>query len=82
MQWVESFKSECSSFEEAQPTLRECEDILSLCDKVVAQVRIPLLIQNAVNARHADGSCLEYGLKYHLEQMENAVGESDCMPAP
>eukprot|EP00012_Vannella_robusta_P010785 CAMPEP_0206204768 /NCGR_PEP_ID=MMETSP0166-20121206/13757_1 /ASSEMBLY_ACC=CAM_ASM_000260 /TAXON_ID=95228 /ORGANISM="Vannella robusta, Strain DIVA3 518/3/11/1/6" /LENGTH=93 /DNA_ID=CAMNT_0053624531 /DNA_START=1 /DNA_END=278 /DNA_ORIENTATION=+ len=27
------------------------------------------MIQNARNARRADGSCLEYGLDYHLRNM-------------
>ena len=51
----------------------QCEETLDLYRKVVDKVRIPLLIQNARNARKKDGSCLEYGLEHHLKGFNASV---------
>ena len=52
--------------------MEECEKALALFSQVVDPVRIPLLIQNARNARKPN-SVLEYGLDYHLTKLRNAV---------
>ena len=73
MQWLEDFKSKCGEYEEANETIQECENALALHRRVVDSARVPLLIQNARNARRADGSCLEYGLDYHLKNLSGQV---------
>ena len=60
-------------YTEAQETINECENALNLYKTIVDPLRIPLLIQNARNARRKDGSCLEFGLDYHLEKFNNMV---------
>ena len=60
-------------YTEAQETINECENALNLYKTIVDPLRIPLLIQNARNARQKDGSCLEYGLEYHLKNLSSAV---------
>lgn len=39
----------------------------------MAEVKVPLMVQNARNAKRAQGSCLEYGLKNHLSNFVGAV---------
>ena len=73
IQWLETFKSKFAEYEQSQVTIRECDSILEKYRSVVDPVRIPLLIQNAKNARREQGSCLEYGLDYHLKGFTNAV---------
>ena len=73
MEWLEDFKSQFERYEEAQEIIRECESALEVYTKVVESVRIPLMVQNARNARQKDGSCLEYGLEYHLKNFNAAV---------
>ena len=60
-------------YTEAQETINECENALNLYKTIVDPLRIPLLIQNARNARRKDGSSLEFGLDYHLEKFNNMV---------
>ena len=74
VEWLEDFKSKLGEYQEAQETIGECEKALDLYSSVVGSVRVPLLIQNARNARQKDGSCLEYGLEYHLKNFVGAVG--------
>ena len=76
LQWLEDFKIKCGQFEEAKETIEECEAVLELYKKVVGAIKIPLDIQNARNARTKDGSCLEYGLEYHLRNFKSAVNHS------
>ena len=73
IQWVEDFRSRFEQYEEAQATLDECDAVLAQYKAVVGAVKIPLDIQNARNARTADGSCLEYGLSHHLERFKAAL---------
>ena len=73
VEWLESFKSNYSQYSESYKTIEECEDTLKKYNEVVESVRIPLAIQNARNARCKDGSCLEYGLDYHLNNFNSAV---------
>ena len=73
VEWLEDFKSKLGQYEEALETIEECEKALELYKKVVDSVRIPLMIQNARNARKNDGSCLEYGLEYHLRNFIGPV---------
>ena len=73
VEWLEDFKSKHGEYDEAKETIEECEKALELYSKVVEAVRVPLMIQNARNARQKDGSCLEYGLKYHLDHFNSAV---------
>ena len=73
VQWLEDFKSKFAQYEQAKPTIDECEAVLELYNKVVNAVRVPLEIQNARNARTNDGSVLEYGLEYHLRNFKSAV---------
>ena len=76
LQWLQGFKSQFENNPAAQETIDRCESALSLYTNVVEAAKIPLAIQNARNARRADGSCLEYGLDYHIKQMNGAV--SNC----
>jgi hypothetical protein len=73
VEWLEDFKSKFEQYKEAAETIKECEQTLEKYQEKVESVRIPLAVQNARNARSADGSCLEYGLKYHLEHMHSAL---------
>ena len=73
VEWLEDFKSKLGEYEQAKETIDECEKALELYHKVVEAARIPLMIQNARNARSNDGSCLEYGLEYHLRNFNGAV---------
>ena len=73
VEWLEDFKSKLGDYEEARETIAECESTLDRYKQVVEAVRIPLMIQNARNARRADGSCLEYGLEFHLKNFNAAV---------
>ena len=70
--WLEGFKAKFKT-QHAAATIDKCENVLSLYDSVVGAAKIPLEIQNAVNARRADGSNLEYGLEYHLQRFESAL---------
>ena len=78
VEWLEDFKSKLGHVQEAEETIRECESALEVYTKVVESVRIPLMVQNARNARQKDGSCLEYGLQYHLKNFNAAV--RICLP--
>ncbi len=73
VQWLGDFKARLGDYKEAEETLAECESALSLCSTTLEAIRIPLAIQNARNARTAQGSVLEYGLATHLERMTNAL---------
>ena len=73
LQWIEDFKSKFGQYEQAQSTIEEVDQVLELYNKVVGSVRIPLMIQNARNARTKEGSVLEYGLEYHLNGFKSAV---------
>ena len=73
MEWLEDFKSKFGEYLESHETVEECEALLETYNNVVEAVRIPLMIQNARNARKADGSCLEYGIEYHLKNLNAAV---------
>ena len=68
-----TFKANFEQYEQAAPTIEKCEAVLSLYDSVVGAAKIPLAIQNAVNARRADGSNLEYGLEHHLDRFKGAL---------
>ena len=71
---MEDFKSKLGEHDEAQETIKECEETLDLHKKVVDGGKVKLMVQNARNARHKDGSCLEYGLEYHLKNFVGPVG--------
>ena len=73
VQWLEDFKTKAGEYDEATSTIEECEKALSLFKKVVGKVKGTLLVQNARNARRADGSVLEYGVEYHLRGFVGAV---------
>ena len=73
VQWLEEFKSKLGEYDEAKSTIEECENCIALYNKVVGAARVPMMIKQARNARRNDGSCLEYGLEYHLKQMNSAV---------
>ena len=73
VQWLEDFKTKAGEYDEAIPTIEECENALTLYKNIVDKIRIPLLVQNLRNARRADNSCLEYGLEYHLRGLKSAV---------
>ena len=76
VEWLEDFKSKLGEYNEAQETIKECESALELYNKAVESVRIPLMVQNARNARQKDGSCLEYGLEYHLKNFIGPVSQT------
>ena len=73
VEWLEDFKSKLGEYEQSLETIQECEAALTLYKNVVGAVRVPLMVNNARKARRADGSCLEYGLDYHLERFVGAV---------
>ena len=73
VQWLETFKSSFGEYQESQETIDECEKLLQTYRMVVDSIKIPLMIQQARNARQKDGSCLEYGLDYHLKALNDSV---------
>ena len=73
VQWLEDFKSKYAQYDEAKATIDECEEVLELYNKVVNAAKIPLEIQNARNAKSLNGSCLQYGLEYHLQNFKGPV---------
>lgn len=56
-------------------TIAECLKALELFKRIVEPLRIQLKVQNARNAKRAEGSLLEYGLKYHLEIMNKELAK-------
>ena len=76
LEWLEDFKSNYQQYNEAQETIQKCESLLDNYTSQVQKVKIPLDIQKARNARKSDGSNLEYGLEYHLKQMNNLVNNN------
>ena len=74
VEWLEDFKSKHGEYLESVQTVEECETALDKYQTVVEKVRVPLMIQNARNARKKEGSCLEYGLEYHLKGFNASVG--------
>ena len=73
LEWLESFKSQYNQYEQAWPTIEECELTLQKYNEIVQKVKIPIEIQKAKNAKAKDGSVLEYGLDYHLRNFGGAV---------
>ena len=73
VQWLENFKANVGELQEAAATIEECEAVLTDYKNIVEKARIPLLIQNLRAARRADGSCLEYGLDFHLRGFNSSV---------
>ena len=78
VQWLEDFKCKHGENPESRDTIAECDNAISLCDSKLVAIRVPLMIRTARNARRKDGSCLEYGLKYHLEHFTSAVSIRFC----
>ena len=76
VEWLEDFKSKFQQYSESEEIISRCESLLEKYHKQVDKVKIPLEIQKARNARSKDGSSLEYGLDYHLQQMNNLVSIS------
>ena len=76
IEWLEGFKASFMEYEEAQNCIQECEAALQLYRSVIDPIRVPLMIQNARNARAKHGSCLEFGLEYHLKNFLAAVCHS------
>ena len=71
--WLEDFRSKFEIFPASEPIIVECEKHLVSFEEVVNPIRIPLSIQNARNARKADGSVLHYGLDFHLKGFTKEV---------
>ena len=81
IEWLEGFKAKYQQYEQARETISTCEDLLDKYRTVTDPYRVPLLIQNARNARKAQGSCLEYGLDYHLRSFHSAVSKDTIQPS-
>ena len=75
LEWLENFKSDLGSYSESISTIKECEEVLSQSGSFIRGLEDSLLVKLARNARQADGSCLEYGLDYHLERLVKALRE-------
>ena len=73
IEWLEGFKSSFMEYDEATSCIQECEALLDKYREIIDPIRVPLMIQNARNARRKDGSCLEFGLDYHLKNFTAAV---------
>ena len=73
VEWLENFKSKLGDYSESAAVINECEVVLELYKKVVDTVKIPLMVQNARNARTKEGSCLEYGLDHHLTSFKGQL---------
>ena len=73
IEWLEGFKAKYQEYDEATKTIEECETTLESYRTITDPYRIPLLIKNAIHARKAQGSCLEYGLEFHLTRFVAAV---------
>ena len=73
---IEDFKSEFGEYEEALPTLEEANSVFDLYQTVIGKIAIPIAVQNERNARRAQGSVLEYGLDYHIKQLNSELALS------
>lgn len=73
---LESFKSEFQEYSEAKEIITKAESAIDKYHSFVSSVAIPLQLQNARNARKADGSNLEYGLSYTLNQLKQELSHS------
>ena len=71
--WFDAFNAEFDGVPAAKATHKQVHKALKLYKKKMAEVRVPLLVKKARNARRADGSVLEYGLEHHLNGFVNAV---------
>ena len=60
-------------YEEAQPVIEEVNDGFQLYNDVIVPAKASIDVARAVEARKANGSVLEYGLKWHLEKFVDAV---------
>jgi hypothetical protein len=79
--WLENFKSQFTSAAEATETINQCQTALSKYQKIVGPLRQAVEIQEAVNARKADGSALEYGLTHHLTRMTDVLQKGTTIPS-
>ncbi len=73
VEWLEDFKSKYGEHKEASATIDEVYEVLALYIEKTEAVKIPLLVRNARNARKSDGSVLEYGLVFHLKNMNQSL---------
>ena len=73
VQWLEDFRSRFGLYEEAIPIINEAESALQLYRTTIGAAKVKVDIQKARDAKRAEGSILEYGLKYEVEQLTNAV---------
>jgi hypothetical protein len=76
--WLDDFRNRyysliMAAYADALSILNEGEELKDMFATKVQPLKIIVTIQNARNARTADGSCLEYGLKYHLDNMKSAL---------
>ena len=67
--WLEDFRSKYEIYNEAQPTIEECESTIKNSTLVLEPIKAPLLIQNARLCRDT----LPYGLDFHVKKLKTAV---------
>jgi hypothetical protein len=72
-QWLEAFKSKFAEYEESADIIGQVDTALSLFQSVVGKGKAKVEIQRAIEAKRAQGSVLEYGIKWHLERFNNRV---------
>ncbi len=68
IQWLENFKAQFFEYpNEIQETVTKVEDALHMYKHKIGAAMVGVKIQKAIEARHADGSVLEYGLNWQLD---------------
>ena len=72
-QWLEDFKSKYGDHEDAKEIINEVETAMKSYVTNIVSAKAKIEIQKAVEARRAQGSVLEYGLKYHLDNFVRPV---------
>jgi hypothetical protein len=73
VEFLADFQSKLGEYDEARPVIAKCNKALVLFQEKVGNLKVTLEIQKAVNARTKEGSCLEYGLKSHLERLNGEI---------
>lgn len=73
VEWFEDFKSKFSAYKEAVQTMTECDNMLAKSQALLASCKGRLEVQNALNARKAQGSVLEYGFSHFMEHFNGSL---------
>ena len=72
-QWLDNFQMRYGEYEEAKSTIEEVQSALRTYRTSIGGAKAKIDVMRAVKARRADGSVLEYGLDYHVNDLTNQV---------